>query len=74
MEVKIGIQHSPRELVIDVELEAAELEQRINDALANGTTLALEDAKGRKVLVPAAKLAYIEVGASTTGHVGFLRK
>ena len=33
--------------------------------------LVLSDSKGRKVLVPADKLAYVEIGTSTTGQVGY---
>ena len=33
--------------------------------------LVLTDAKGRKVLVPVAKLAYVEIGTATSGAVGF---
>ena len=33
--------------------------------------LTLRDTKGRLVLIPAAKLAYVEVGGGVTGQVGF---
>jgi hypothetical protein len=33
--------------------------------------LVLADAKGRKVLVPTDKLAYVEVGSPAAGQVGF---
>jgi hypothetical protein len=33
--------------------------------------LVLTDAKGRKVIVPTDKLAYVEVGSPTVGRVGF---
>ena len=31
----------------------------------------LADSKGRKVLVPADKLAYVEIGTSHVGQVGY---
>ena len=31
----------------------------------------LTDTKGRRVLVPADKLAYVEIGSPTVGQVGF---
>ena len=33
--------------------------------------LTLTDTRGRKVLVPTAKLAYVEIGSPTSGQVGF---
>ena len=33
--------------------------------------LTLTDSKGRKVIVPAAKLAYVEIGGGVSGQVGF---
>jgi hypothetical protein len=33
--------------------------------------LVLSDAKGRKVVVPIDKLAYVEIGSPSVGQVGF---
>jgi hypothetical protein len=33
--------------------------------------LALGDAKGRRVIVPVDKLAYVDIASSVTGQVGF---
>ncbi len=71
MEVKIGIQHASRELVVDTEEDAAAVEKQITTAVADDGVLALTDTKGRRVIVPADRIAYIEIGTSTTGHVGF---
>lgn len=71
MEVKIGVQHAPRELVVETEESAETVEKLVADALAGGPVLALSDAKGRKVIVPTEKLAYIEIGPRTIGKVGF---
>ncbi len=71
MEVKIGIQNAARELTIDVDETADAVETRVADAVANGGVLTLQDSKGRRVLVPVAKLAYLEIGHGTVGQVGF---
>jgi hypothetical protein len=71
MEVKIGVIHGNRELTIDPGLDAAELEQLVVKALESGGVLSLSDAKGRRVVVPVEKLAYVEVAAGTVGPVGF---
>ncbi len=72
MEVKIGVQHSPRELAVDSPLAAEELESLINSALANEDgVLTLEDERGRKVVIAARQVAYIEIGEPETRRVGF---
>ena len=72
MEVKIGVQFATRELVIDSADSGDEIEQAVSAAL-NGDTavLSLNDTKGRRVIVPTDKLAYVELGSPTSSHVGF---
>ncbi|MEX2627580.1 MAG: DUF3107 domain-containing protein [Ilumatobacteraceae bacterium] len=65
MDVRIGVTQAPRELAIEVtDDERDELVPKIESALA-GTTevLWVTDKKGRRVAVPSAKIAYIELGA-----------
>jgi hypothetical protein len=71
MEVKIGVQHAPRELVVDTTDSAEDVEAALNQALADNATLALTDSRGRRVLVPARNIAYVEVGGGVVGQVGF---
>ncbi|CAB4717609.1 MAG: DUF3107 family protein [Actinobacteria bacterium] len=71
MEVKIGIQQSVRELVVDTDETAEAVEKLVADAVSSEGVLTLADTKGRRVIVPAAKLAYVEIGTSTSGTVGF---
>jgi len=72
VEVKIGVQNASRELVIDSDQSSDDVEKLVADALtANGGLLVLADTKGRKVIVPTDKLAYVEVGSPTVGQVGF---
>ena len=72
MEVKIGVQFGARELTIDVVEDSDAVEKKILAALSDeGGLLSLEDAKGRRLLVPTAKLAYVELGSPTGGQVGF---
>lgn len=73
MEVKIGIQQAARELVLEVDHSAEEVGTLVAEALASDGVVTLVDTKGRQVFVPAAKLAYVEIGTSTAGSVGFLR-
>lgn len=72
MEVKIGVQHSPRELTVESPLSAEEISALINGALGDSNgVLTLMDERGRQVVVPVAKLAYVEIGEPETRHVGF---
>ncbi|HEX5562944.1 MAG TPA: DUF3107 domain-containing protein [Nocardioidaceae bacterium] len=72
MEVKIGVQNASRELVLESTESTDAVEKIVAQALSSDTgVLTLSDAKGRKVLVPVAKLAYVEIGTSAAGQVGF---
>ncbi|MER5732643.1 DUF3107 domain-containing protein [Streptomyces sp. NPDC002138] len=72
MEVKIGVQHAPREIVLESGLSADELESIVADALSGKTQLlSLTDIKGRKVLVPADRLSYVDLGEPSSRKVGF---
>ncbi len=71
MEVKIGVTHANRELIVDTALDADAVEKQVSKALADGGVLSLTDAKGRRIVVPVEKLAYIEISTSTVGQVGF---
>jgi hypothetical protein len=71
MEVKIGVVHASRELTIDTSLEPGEVEEQVRAALGDGGVLSLSDSKGRRVVVPVEKLAYVEITTSTVGQVGF---
>ncbi len=72
MEVKIGVQYAPRELVLESAQSADEVAKAVADALkADLGVLTLTDEKGRRVLVPADKLAYVEIAESEQRRVGF---
>lgn len=71
MEVKIGVQHTPREIVLESTLSPAEVEKAVRDALADGGVLALEDEKGRKIVVPSTIIAYVEIAEADHRRVGF---
>jgi hypothetical protein len=72
VEVKIGVQHAPREIVLESGQSVEEVERVVAEALAGKSRLlSLEDEKGRKVLVPTDRLAYVEIGEPTVRKVGF---
>jgi hypothetical protein len=73
MEMRIGVLHSPKELSLEVEMSADDLTKTLNEVMKNeDSVLWLDDVKGRRVGVPAARVAYVEIetnGASK--RVGF---
>ena len=71
MEVKIGVQHAPRELTLESAQTPAEVEQVVTEALAKDSVLTLTDEKGRRVIVPVAKLAYVEIAERSDRPFGF---
>ncbi|MEP7053914.1 MAG: DUF3107 domain-containing protein [Actinomycetota bacterium] len=73
MEVKIGVQHAARELTVDSSSSADEVNAQVSAAIAAGGVLTLVDSKGKRVIVPVDKLAYIEIAESETRPLGFGR-
>ena len=72
MEVKIGVQYAARELVLESAQSADEVVKAVSEALrADLGVLTLVDDKGRRVLVPADKLAYVEIAESEQRRVRF---
>jgi len=71
VEVKIGIQSAPRELVVETETAAEEIERTLTAALADGSVFAIRDDKGGKILIPAGVIAYVELTGAETRRVGF---
>ena len=66
MEIRIGITQVARELMVEVSDDSlvAKARKAIDAALAGTSeTLSITDDKGREVVVPSAKVAYIEFGA-----------
>lgn len=71
MEIKIGVQDTVREVALDSNDTSEEVIAAVEAALASGEVLKLVDERGRTVMVPGTKIAYVEVGANTKGRVGF---
>jgi hypothetical protein len=72
VEVKIGVQFAPRELTLESTLSPDEVEKAVTRALSDDNgVLSLVDEKGRRVMVPVSKLAYIEIAEGAQRQVGF---
>jgi hypothetical protein len=72
VEVKIGVQYAPRELVLESAQTASDVVNAVTEALSGESgVLDLVDEKGRRILVPVSKLAYVEIDESVARKVGF---
>jgi hypothetical protein len=73
VEVKIGVLHTPREIVLESSQTPAEVESLVSAALNSvDGQLTLTDEKGRKVIVPANLVAYVEIAQADSRRVGFV--
>jgi hypothetical protein len=71
VEVKIGVQYAAREIVLESGQTPEAVEKLVTAAIEGGGVLALADERGRRVLIPVEKLAYIEIGEQLERRVGF---
>ncbi|HEX5396446.1 MAG TPA: DUF3107 domain-containing protein [Mycobacteriales bacterium] len=72
MEVRIGVKGAPRELSIESAQSADEIVQAVEAALVKGAPIVtLVDEKGRRVIIAADKLAYVEIAEGDARRVGF---
>jgi len=71
MEVRIGVQQAAKEVVLTSDSTPEKVTEAITKAYGNGELLAMKDVKGRTVLVPTDRLAYVEIGPAAERRVGF---
>lgn len=71
VEVKIGVQNVARELVVETDQTNEAVASALKSAIDSDGVFMLTDTKGKVTLVPTGKLAYVEIGRSVTGQVGF---
>lgn len=67
MDVRIGVTQAPREINIELadDVDRDDLKTRCEAALAGASdVLWVTDKRGKDVGIPAAKIAYIELGSS----------
>ena len=72
MEVKIGVLHTPREILVESTQSQEEVEAAVTAALKSvDGQLVLTDEKGRRVIIPANLVAYVEMAQADSRRVGF---
>jgi len=74
VDVRIGVTQAPREISVEVDDDLRDdVKSKVEAALAGATdVLWITDKRGRDVGIPAAKIAYVEVGsADGDRRIGF---
>lgn len=71
MEVKVGIRDVAREVTVETKASAQDVESALAEALTGSGLFTLTDEKGRKVLIPAVNVAYVDLGTEHARPVGF---
>jgi len=72
VEVRIAVQHTSRELVLESAQTGDEITEAVQQALAaDDGLLVLTDERGRKVIVPTDRLAFVDIGEESARRVGF---
>jgi Protein of unknown function (DUF3107) len=72
VEVKVGVKGAPRELTIETSLNADEVLAAVKAAITGDDgVFVIADDKGKQVLVPGDKLAFVEIGEQVERRVGF---
>ncbi|TMR08360.1 DUF3107 domain-containing protein [Nonomuraea turkmeniaca] len=72
MEIKIGVRSVHRELIVETDLTADQVEEEIRNALSvDRGVFAITDVKGRRVIVPVTALGFLEIGEDESRPVGF---
>ena len=71
VDITIGMRDVARELSLESDLTSEAVTKQVLKALEVGAPIELVDPKGRKVIVPAGALGYIEIGSDQERRVGF---
>ncbi|SNS81371.1 Protein of unknown function [Actinomadura meyerae] len=72
MQVRIGVQNVAKELVVETSQSADEVTEALSAALdePNGV-LVLKDRRAGRVVIPAARVGYLEIAEDEQRSVGF---
>ena len=71
LEIRIGVADSPKEISLEIKEDARGRDQAHRGlALPAATVLWLTDEKGKRVGVPSAKVAYVEIETETAPRIG----
>jgi len=69
--VRISVSEAVQELNFETALSADEVKALVSEALGTGKPLVLPEIKGREIIVPSAKIGFVDIGATQERRVGF---
>jgi hypothetical protein len=69
--VRIAVADISSELSFECELSPADIKKAVAQALVDNSPLTLTDIRGHEIVVPAARIGYVEIGQPTERRVGF---
>lgn len=70
-QVRIAVSDVSSELSFECPSSPDEIKSAVAAALSAGSPLILTDVRGHQIVVPAAKIGYIEIGEPVERRVGF---
>jgi Protein of unknown function (DUF3107) len=70
-DLRIGIADTGADLFYEIDHSVEKVMAKVQEALDNGKPLSLTDTKGRQIIVPHSKIAYVEAGNAADRKVGF---
>ncbi|MDH2429840.1 DUF3107 domain-containing protein [Sphaerisporangium sp. TRM90804] len=72
MELKIAVRSVHREIIVETDLSADQVEEELRKSLASDRgVFSITDVKGRRVIIPVKSLGFVEIGEDETRPVGF---
>ena len=70
-QVRISVANISADLVFETNSSVTEVKSAVAAALASGTALNLQDARGHEIIVAGDKIGFVDVGVATDRRVGF---
>lgn len=71
MEIRIGITDVAREVTITTDESPEAVVASLRTAQESGGLFEVEDPRGRRIIIPAARVGYLDLGPSDVRPVGF---
>ncbi|MGO1542735.1 MAG: DUF3107 domain-containing protein [Gulosibacter sp.] len=71
VEIRIGVENSPREISFESNQSAADVEKIVTESLESGIARFVDD-RERVILVNSAKITFVEIGEETQRRIGFV--
>src|SRR5690606_8615436 len=73
VQVRIGVQNVPKELVVETDLSADEIQNALPEALSRpGGIFALQHRRAGRIVVPGERVGYLELSEDEQRSVGFV--